>query len=117
MDDVTTFDTGRMAESAAAEYLQTNGFTILEQNWRTRWCEIDVIAVKGRTVYFVEVKYRHHASQGSGLEYITRVKLRQMRFATANWARDHNWRGDYLLAALEVSGESFAVTEFIDSIF
>jgi Holliday junction resolvase-like predicted endonuclease len=113
----TTFDIGRQAEEAAVSYLQNRDFEILEQNWRTRWCEIDIVAAKGRTVYFVEVKYRHADWQGSGLEYITSAKLKQMRFATASWVKNREWRGGCQLAAIEVSGAGFDVTEFIDSIF
>jgi len=113
----TTFDIGRQAEAVAADYLRRQGFRIVERNWRTRWCEIDIIAAKDKSVYFVEVKYRQSARQGSGLEYITAKKLKQMRFAAEAWVRQHEWRGEYQLAAVEVSGDDFAVTNFIDLIF
>lgn len=112
----TTFATGRQAEAAASEYLRRQGFKIVEQNWRTRWCEIDIVAMKNKTVYFVEVKYRRGSAQGSGLEYIMRRKLEQMQFAAELWVRDHNWRGDYLLAAVEVSGDDFTVTNFVEDV-
>jgi uncharacterized protein (TIGR00252 family) len=114
---VTTFDTGRQAEAAAAAFLQAHGFKIIEQNWRTRWCEIDIVAETSGGVYLVEVKYRESARQGSGLEYVTAKKLKQMRFAAEAWVRVHAWTGDYQLAAAEVSGEDFQVTNFIDSIY
>jgi ribonuclease HII len=112
----TTFDTGRQAETAVAAFLQKQGFKIIEQNWRTRWCEIDVVAAKAGTVYFVEVKYRHSDRQGSGIEYITERKMRQMRFAAESWVGERRWRGGYQLAAAEVSGDAFDVTNFIESI-
>lgn len=114
---MTNYAHGHEAEKVAAQYLQGQGFKIVDQNWRTRFCEIDIIAGKGKTIYFVEVKYRHTSRQGSGFEYITARKLKQMRFAAAIWVRDHKWSGDYQLAAAEVSGEGFQVTNFIDSIF
>jgi hypothetical protein len=55
--------------------------------------------------------------QGSGLEYITAKKLKQMRFAAEAWVRDRNWPGEYQLAAVEVGGTEYAITNFIDSIF
>ncbi len=42
--DMTTTETGRRAETAAAVYLATHGFAILARNWRTRSCEIDLVA-------------------------------------------------------------------------
>lgn len=114
---MTTFDIGRQAETAAADYLKKQGFKIIEQNWRTRWCEIDIVATKARVIYFVEVKYRQSSAQGSGLEYVTPKKLEQMQFAAENWVREHDWPGEYQLAVVELSGDDFAVTNFIEDIF
>lgn len=110
---MSTTSTGRAAEDAAAEYLQAKGYKILEKNWRTRWCEIDVVAEKDRAVFFVEVKYRQSESWGSGLEYITPKKVQQMTFAAEFWVHTHKWRGDYRLSAIEVSGENFTISNFL----
>lgn len=110
---MTTFETGRRAETAAAEYLKKQGFAIVTQNWRTRWCEVDIIAQKDRAVYFCEVKYRVSNRQGGGLEYITPKKLGQMRFAAEAWVHLSGWQGEYQLCAIEVSDRNFAVTAFI----
>lgn len=39
-----------------------------------------------------------------------------MRFAAELWVSDHGWKGEYQLAALELTGESFDVTAFITDI-
>lgn len=113
---MTTTDTGHRAEEEAAEFLKSKGYKVLARNWRTRWCEIDIIAQKDKVVSFVEVKYRHSAAQGSGLEYITPKKLRQMRFAAEFWAAEHHYDGDCVLAGIEVSGAAFQIAAFIESI-
>ena len=41
---------GREAEKVAANYLKKLGYKILAFNWRTRWCEIDIVAQKARAV-------------------------------------------------------------------
>ena len=110
---MTTFDTGRHAEDVAAEYLRAQGYCVLEQNWRTRYCEIDIVALKDNTVYFVEVKYRRTNNQGGGLDYITPQKLKQMHFAAEMWVGNNNWRGDYSLAGIEVSGNNYTVNDLI----
>lgn len=71
----TTF-IGKRAESRVADFLKNKGFKILAQNWRTKVCEIDVIAQKDKVAYFVEVKYRSSEKQGDGLEYITPKKTK-----------------------------------------
>jgi uncharacterized protein (TIGR00252 family) len=107
---MTTTATGRRAEAVAAQFLERKGCAIVARNWRTRMCEIDVVAHRDNTVYFCEVKYRRSLRQGSGLEYITPQKLRQMAFAAESWVHAHGWRGEYQLCAIEVSGPEFQIT-------
>lgn len=111
---MSTTDRGKQAERAVAEYLRARGFKILDSNWRTRWCEIDVIAQKEATVFFVEVKYRESSRQGDGLEYITPKKLDQMTFAAELWVSSNAWQGEYCLAAAAVSGNLYEVTAFLE---
>jgi putative endonuclease len=110
---MTNFATGRLAEKAAATYLQSQGYKVLAHNWRTQWCEVDIIASYQNAVYMCEVKYRKSTRQGGGLDYITPSKLRQMGRAADSWVALHNWQGEYQLAAIEVSGPDFATTAFI----
>lgn len=51
---------GKEGELLVAQYLQRNGYTILTQNYRKRFGEIDIIAQKNDTIAFVEVKWRHN---------------------------------------------------------
>lgn len=104
---------GHNAEKRAAEYLKSHGYKIIGLNWKTRYCEIDIIAEKSRTAYFVEVKYRKNDRQGRGLDYITPGKLRQMGFAAEMWVNNMDWPGDYVLSAIGIDGENY---EFIESL-
>ena len=106
--------TGKNEESAAAEYLRQQGYIVKDQNWRTRWCEIDIVAEKAGTVFFVEVKYREFTDHGSGLDYITPKKLQQMRFAAELLIATQKWGGSSELAAIEVTGNELKITAFID---
>jgi uncharacterized protein (TIGR00252 family) len=110
---MTTFDTGRQAEAVAAHFLKQKGCKILAQNWRTRWCEIDLVAERSGVVYFCEVKYRQHDRQGGGLDYITPKKLAQMRFAAENWVHEHAWQGEYQLCAIELTGADFRINNVV----
>jgi len=49
---------GRQGESWVAQHLSTDKYTILATNYRTAYGEIDIIAQKGDTIAFVEVKTR-----------------------------------------------------------
>ena len=78
---MTTRQIGDKGEQAAADWLAADGHEIVARNWRTRYCEIDIVSVKGEVLYFTEVKYRKNDDFGDGLAAITTKKQRQMRFA------------------------------------
>lgn len=99
---------GSLAETEAANFLLRNGFKIIDRNWKTKFCEIDIIAEKSGIVHFVEVKYRRHDRQGHGLDYITSRKLRQMKFAAELWLASHAADGCQL-AAISLTGEPIVV--------
>lgn len=55
---------GRRAETVAALYLQLKGYRILARRYRSPYGEIDLIARRGQTLVFIEVKQRSRASDG-----------------------------------------------------
>jgi uncharacterized protein (TIGR00252 family) len=103
---VSTTSIGREAEELVAEELQKRGHSIVDMNWRTRWCEIDIVSKDKKCVYFTEVKYRGSDGWGSGFDYITTKKLKQMRFAAEFWLSDNKWRGEAVLLAAEVDSNA-----------
>lgn len=102
-----------MAEAVAAQYLLNREYAIADRNWRTRYCEIDIVAKRHRTVYFIEVKYRAKLDWGNGFDYITSSKQRQMQFAAYLWMTQHQWPGDFSLGAIELAGPNFEVTNYL----
>lgn len=110
---VTNYSAGHDAEQVAADYLKQKGFKIRECNWRTKYCEIDIVAEHDVAIYFVEVKYRKNNNQGFGLDYVTPKKLQQMAFAAEMWVSNHDWAGEYQLAAIGIDGSEIT---FIDAL-
>lgn len=106
---------GQKAEAVASEYLLRRGFKIIERNWKTKWCEIDIIAKSSSKIHFVEVKYRKTYDQGGGIAAITPKKLQQMEFAAKLWLTLHPDQ-DCTLSVIEVSGEAFEITQFLDMV-
>ena len=66
--------TGRRGEVEAAIFLRKEGFRIVARNFRVRAGEIDIIAVKGRSIVFVEVKARRSQDYGAPCEDVTMKK-------------------------------------------
>lgn len=56
----SSYDIGKQAEDMATAYLEAKHYTTLARRMRTRYGEIDIIALSGTTVVMVEVKMRKH---------------------------------------------------------
>ena len=109
----TTRDIGNVGEQAAADWLTADGHEIIARNWRTRYCEIDIVSVKDDVLWFTEVKYRKNDDFGGGLGAITAKKQRQMRFAAELFMAKHpQYEGcDMRLLAVAVEGNPPTVRE------
>lgn len=66
----------KLGEEKAKRLLQQNNYKILERNFKSRYGEIDLIAIDKDTLVFVEVKTRFSIDYGKPEEAITKRKLR-----------------------------------------
>src|SRR5688572_21335059 len=69
---------GRRGENAAARFLQRLGYTIVARAARDAIGELDIVAVDGRTVVFVEVKTRASHDTGHPAEAVDEDKQRRL---------------------------------------
>ena len=53
---MSTFTTGREGEEQAAQFLESRGLKVIRRNYRSKRGEIDLVALDGQTIVFVEVK-------------------------------------------------------------
>jgi putative endonuclease len=72
---------GAEGERVAEKFLRRRRYSILERNYRRRAGEVDLIALDGHTVVFVEVKTRTQPGFGSPLEAVDPRKQRQIQRA------------------------------------
>jgi len=69
---------GKESESTAVKHLKKHGYKIIEQNYRTKLGEIDIIAKEKNTIVFVEVKSRKSTSYGNPKYAVTPRKMRKI---------------------------------------
>lgn len=110
----TTKQIGDSGEDAAADYLEGHGHTVLDRNWKTKFCEIDIVSQKDDVIYFNEVKYRKDAQHGGGIAAITPRKVRQMKFAAELYALKHRTSHQLRLSAVSVTGSPPVVERFLE---
>ena len=73
---------GREGERLALIHLQKNGYEILEHNYRYRKAEVDIIALKEKTLAVVEVKTRSTLDFGLPQDFVTKKQIERLVMAT-----------------------------------
>jgi putative endonuclease len=80
---------GCWGENLAEKYLRKKGYTIIERNFRCRSGEIDIIAMDGTELVFIEVKTRQNLNFGLPCESVTASKIIRLKRAAACYASTH----------------------------
>lgn len=88
---------GSFGERIAVAALKRKHFTILECNFRTRYGEIDIIARRGNTVHFVEVKTRSGDRHGKPYEAVRPWKIRHLLLAAQAYVLQNDIKTDKLM--------------------
>lgn len=81
-------EVGSRYEKRAAAFLERQGLTIVERNYRCRAGEIDIIARDGETCVFCEVKYRRTLAGGDPAEAVDWRKQRKICLAASWYLRE-----------------------------
>jgi len=93
-------EVGRAGEELAVSYLRGQGYTILDQNWRSAAAnresgercnhgELDVVALTCATLVGVEVKTRSSVAFGHPAAAITAAKVARLRKLVGQWLTEH----------------------------
>ena len=115
INTTTTKSIGDLGENAAAAELVRQGHVILDRNWKTKMCEIDIVSRKNDTVYFVEVKHRKNSKHGDGLAAVTSKKVQKMTFAAKVYIKTHQLNDvDVRLVAIGTTGNDPVVDSFVE---
>jgi putative endonuclease len=108
---------GRLGEDAAADHLSATGHTLIARNWRCPIGEIDLVALKGGQLIFVEVRTRR-GGQWSPEESVGPAKAGRLRalaytyLAAAGLSAESPWRIDVI--AVEVAAGQVSRLEQIE---
>ncbi|EAQ77531.1 YraN family protein [Blastopirellula marina] len=81
---------GARGEAAAARFLRQLGYVIIARSDRSKLGEIDIIAVDGRTVVFVEVKTRSSSDAAHPSEAVDTHKQAKLTRLAISYLRRHN---------------------------
>ena len=102
---------GDLAEEKGCDYLRARGLRIIDRNVYNRFGEIDIIAMQGEVLHFVEVKSATTYDQA--VYNLTRAKLQKLNRTISFYLQQKRLRCDYCIDALIVNGEEI---EWIENI-
>lgn len=91
---------GQIGESLARKYLENKGYQVIEQNYRTKYAEIDLVVKKQSVLIFVEVRTKKGQLFGSPEETINRQKLKKLELNAAGYVARKKWKGPYRIDAI-----------------
>ncbi|MFA6919202.1 MAG: YraN family protein [Patescibacteria group bacterium] len=109
---------GKYGEDLASDFLTRRGARIVERNYYTRYGEIDLIALTGDEILFVEVKTRTGSGYGYPEQAINYFKVRHLHKAIQIYLQDKHldnfWRLDGVSVELDCVSKTAKIRWFKD---
>jgi putative endonuclease len=105
---MTKIALGKQGEQIAAAYLERQGYTLLEANWRAPQGEFDLILRQNEVLVFVEVRTRKAGTEAAFESISTRKKriLEQLAYLYLTEKQpDSDWRIDVIAVTIAPNGQ------------
>jgi len=104
-------DTGILGEKLAKDFLEKQGYHILETNYRCPEGEIDIVARHKDYLVFIEVRTKRSLKFGIPEESISPAKMARLRAVASHYREDHDnlppsWRIDVVAVELNQKGKA-----------
>lgn len=109
---------GKWGEDVAVKYLAAKGYAIMETNWRMQHYEVDIIAMHGQYIVFVEVKTRTSDAYDP-VEAVDSRKRRRIAASADVYLRYNNFPHEFRFDIVAVTGtkDQYTVEHIPDAYF
>ena len=110
---------GNIGENVACVFLEKRGFNIVERNYLRKWGELDVVAKKGETLHFIEVKSVSDETGYRPEENMHPQKLKRLSRAIQTYLLEKDIEGEWQLDLVTVrinEGERRAKVDMLENI-
>jgi putative endonuclease len=93
-------EVGKTGEEIARKFLEKKGYKIIEQNYRTKYSEIDLISKKGKDLIFIEVRTKVGENFGTPEETINKNKIKKILQNAVAYVAVKKWNGSFAIDAV-----------------
>jgi putative endonuclease len=110
---------GKLGEELAVDFLQKNGYTILETNWTFQKAEIDIIAQKDTVLAVVEVKTRSSIEFGLPQDFVKPKKIQLLVKAINEYiiSKDLDVEARFDIIAINKEEKDYKIEHIEDAFF
>jgi putative endonuclease len=110
---------GKFGEELAVEFLQKNGYDILETNWTFQKAEIDIIAQKDNILTVVEVKTRSSIEFGLPQDFVKPTKIQLLVKAVNEYivSNDLDVEVRFDIIAINKEGNTYNIEHIEDAFY
>lgn len=109
---------GKYGESVAKSFLVKNGYEIIEENYRYRKGEIDIIALwNNELLVFIEVKLRKTNHFGNPETFVLPSQEYWIMEAAENYIFDTNWKKDIRFDIIAIAGNNGEILHIQDAFY
>jgi putative endonuclease len=112
-------DLGKHGEKLAVQFLQKNGYTILETNWTFQKAEVDIIAQKENVLAIVEVKTRSSIDFGLPQDFVKPKKIQLLVKAVNEYVISNELDVEvrFDIIAIHRMGKTFSLEHLEDAFY
>lgn len=112
-------DLGKFGEELSVEFLQKQGYDILETNWTFQKAEVDIIAQKENILAVVEVKTRSSTDFGSPQDFVKSTKIQLLAKAINEYVilNDLDLEIRFDIIAISKEGKNFNIEHLEDAFY
>ena len=93
-------EVGKIGEDLARKFLEGKEYKIIEQNYKTKYSEIDLVAQKNNELVFVEVRTKIGENFGTPEDTLNNKKLSKVRYNAISYTAFKKWQGPIKIDAI-----------------
>ena len=109
---------GKLGEALAKKYLEFIGIKIIEENYRYKRGEIDLIGIlSNKLLIFIEVKYRKNSNYGNPEDFVSKRQKKNIIHTADAYIHQIHWKKDIRFDVISILVSDQTITHLKDAFY